>query len=1578
MVATVASIDMTLRLLGAAEFQAQMRNSGSVSEQTGARVKRSLEGIAVSSERVTRAAEGLNRSNSAINSIAISALRAETSVLALNKAFTLLGTAVGGLAGGVALNTFKNYADTATNIGNRLAAVIPVQADRAKIDERIFDTAQRTRASYEATANIYSRLSLSATTLGASQAQILKVTETTQKALAAGGATSSEAASIATQLTQALGSGRLAGDELKSIAENSPVLIQAIAKEFGVTVGALKDMGASGELTADRVFKAILKAGSEVDEVFARTKPSIAAGIVQIDNALTRYIGNVDKSIGATTALVGGLQFVAQNLNTIGDSAAIAIAALAGPLGSRLLGGAGSRVAAPFRQAGATAAAGVSAAAADATARVAARQAAQVAVVEAEQALKAFDNQPRFRQASADVQGAYTRQAAVVDKLRDASAKTAEREAAALLKRGEAENVVAQVSQTAANRVQSAKDTLAKRETALNDLIGKRPGLEQAAAAAGANVNRRQQGGYYDALYKVVEQRDKLAETNATIALTKRNVEALDEAIARARSSKTSGDFIPQAMARRQAEIGRLPGLTSQRDDQGRVLNEREKALVDVERRIGEAQTTEREKAGRKLADLDNQISRTRAGVAAQSDKVSDAEVRANETRIRSAETLSRKQAELDRAAIAAAAQRRAAEQAYSEANARLGGLAGQVGPSAAGQRAQAVEQIARAQGVLNTAYFAEQAALGASTQANLKNTASRIALTGALNAGKNSLGGLVSLLGGPLGAAITAGAVAYAGYEIYQARAAAQVEEHKQAVDRLIESTKRLNDLNKQGNVRTLRDQVDDQNNAKGSIRSAVDSRNALKDQLAAGLRRATPTGLYTQDSEGGMDASRPLTSIDTAAARAGVSIEDLRAKLDRLPPGSKEAALAARQLADAMLAAAQTDTGLSSVAAKIDDIAKAWEKSANAVDAYSKAQSTTNVPKFTDTPLDYDVITAPKFNAAPAIEAMKAQIKELKGDLLSLGDTDIDIRGLDTSREQIAQFAQDIVEARANAMGMLSGQTVVPEINDLVQAFGNGKISVESYATSLEEVGQKFPSFQPLIDSLVDSAQKALAANAQMAALGYSVKGLDGLVANILVKIGVSGKLPDISALAATEQAKADAALNKVEQGNRVLALKAAGKDVEAKVLESQQSNPALDVERANRAYAEQNRLNEQIAANKKAARGGGKKTKEQRDEDTLAKKLEELDQDTKVASLNDFDQKTVRFAQSAKVASDQIQQFIAAARSGDLSNIPPTMQEIYDKMRQLEGVKLGKQVLNDLFPGRLLAEQIESVRRAAANAPEIAANLELIEMSLRANNASEFSRGVSSAFTDMTKSVLNGTATMASALETFKKRIIDLALDAAFSPLQKMLSSVFSSAFSFGGGGGGDGAITGMTLYSSPIGPGLAKDGYVPGYAAGGFPADVSPSGLIRGPGTGTSDSILAVRADGKPLRISNGESIVTAKATREYRPLIEAMNRDALPAFARGGLIDQHAANQESAIRLASAPAMSPAAMARMGGGMKTEVNIVGGEKTGAETTMGPMGPRTDITIDKAVAAALMSGSATRGALKQIGSGRLTGR
>lgn len=118
-------------------------------------------------------------------------------------------------------------------------------------------------------------------------------------------------------------------------------------------------------------------------------------------------------------------------------------------------------------------------------------------------------------------------------------------------------------------------------------------------------------------------------------------------------------------------------------------------------------------------------------------------------------------------------------------------------------------------------------------------------------------------------------------------------------------------------------------------------------------------------------------------------------------------------------------------------------------------------------------------------------------------------------------------------------------------------------------------------------------------------------------------------------------------------------------------------------------------------------------------------------------------------------------------------------------------------------------------------------------------------------------------------------------------KMMARAALEAALFGsgpfGGGGGGGLLGG--IFSSIFG--LKDGGPVPRFASGGR---VDGSGAIQGPGTGTSDSILAFNRDsGRPLLVSNGEGILNARAMAAYPGLLDQANRLQMPAFAHGGFV-----------------------------------------------------------------------------------------
>lgn len=267
--------------------------------------------------------------------------RADKMESSVSAALGKLGPAVAAAAASVAsvlsVNKVLEYADAWTDMANKIAASSDKITDVAAVQNKIADIALATRSDLGATATLYAGLTQATQEMGASQAQVARVVETVNKAFVAGGATASEAASGILQLKQALGSGVLQGDELRSIRENAPQIAEAIAKEFGVTIGELKKLGEDGELVVSRVFSGLLKASGDIDAKFAKTNATVSQSFTNLRTALTRYVGQTDKAYGASRALAGGIQFAADNAETTSKALVVLGIALAG-IGGAVLG----------------------------------------------------------------------------------------------------------------------------------------------------------------------------------------------------------------------------------------------------------------------------------------------------------------------------------------------------------------------------------------------------------------------------------------------------------------------------------------------------------------------------------------------------------------------------------------------------------------------------------------------------------------------------------------------------------------------------------------------------------------------------------------------------------------------------------------------------------------------------------------------------------------------------------------------------------------------------------------------------------------------------------------------------------------------------------------------------------------------------------------------------------------------------------------------------------------------------------------------------------------------------------------
>lgn len=223
--------------------------------------------------------------------------------------------------------------DAYTEAQNKIRIVTDGEAELAEVTQRLFDVANETRQSFAATTTLYTRLAQNADRLGRSQQQLLDITESINKAVIVSGASATEASNGLIQLSQAIASNRLQGDELRSVLEQLPIVAEIITQRLGITRGQLKELARDGQITGEVILSAFEQAREELDERFKRTIPTVGQAFTVLRNDIQSYVGATSSAIGANEGLARIILTVADNV----DILAISVTGLAGALGPTLL-----------------------------------------------------------------------------------------------------------------------------------------------------------------------------------------------------------------------------------------------------------------------------------------------------------------------------------------------------------------------------------------------------------------------------------------------------------------------------------------------------------------------------------------------------------------------------------------------------------------------------------------------------------------------------------------------------------------------------------------------------------------------------------------------------------------------------------------------------------------------------------------------------------------------------------------------------------------------------------------------------------------------------------------------------------------------------------------------------------------------------------------------------------------------------------------------------------------------------------------------------------------------------------------
>lgn len=292
-------------------------------------------GRAVDVTQIQAARAALAEANRDVDNMAEAYRRAAQQEEVLNKGLRngvsaadgLLGKVKGivtTLAAGAGAKAVLGLSDQLASSSARLSLIVDDGGSVDALEQKIMASAQRSRASYLGTMQTISKLGLQAGDAFNSNDELIRFTELLNKNFVIGGSSATEQAAAMYQLTQAMGSGRLQGDEYRSIIENAPMLAGAIEdymRNVQGATGAMKDWSSEGLLTADVIKAAVFNSADEVEARFQQMPMTWGQVWTQMQNKAIAAFGpvlsklnqvaNSERFETVTDGIVSGLATIA-------------------------------------------------------------------------------------------------------------------------------------------------------------------------------------------------------------------------------------------------------------------------------------------------------------------------------------------------------------------------------------------------------------------------------------------------------------------------------------------------------------------------------------------------------------------------------------------------------------------------------------------------------------------------------------------------------------------------------------------------------------------------------------------------------------------------------------------------------------------------------------------------------------------------------------------------------------------------------------------------------------------------------------------------------------------------------------------------------------------------------------------------------------------------------------------------------------------------------------------------------------------------------------------------------------------
>lgn len=244
-----------------------------------------------------------------------------TSLNQLNQGFIGLKTGVTALVAsmatlGVSAGSIINTADEYMGLTARIKIATQETGNFAQAMAGIHQVAISTNSNLDNTANLFSRLNQVGQEMGMTTQQALDLTKTITQAIQIGGGSAEASEAAIQQFIQAMQGGVLRGEEFNSIMENGYPLAETLAKGLGRTTGELRKMAENGELTSERVIKAISSQAKQVQATYDQMPTTVGDALQRIATQWKILIGEFDQANGGSSAVA---QFLVKFADGLGE-----------------------------------------------------------------------------------------------------------------------------------------------------------------------------------------------------------------------------------------------------------------------------------------------------------------------------------------------------------------------------------------------------------------------------------------------------------------------------------------------------------------------------------------------------------------------------------------------------------------------------------------------------------------------------------------------------------------------------------------------------------------------------------------------------------------------------------------------------------------------------------------------------------------------------------------------------------------------------------------------------------------------------------------------------------------------------------------------------------------------------------------------------------------------------------------------------------------------------------------------------------------------------------------------------------